>query len=188
MRPQSRMEIVNQETETRPRLNRERIRETLHEIIKPEVDEKAILRTLLDAASDQFKEYFNNIPECLERERIQLATQFYRDVANMRASLYRDYKSNIHLSTSDKDFRPSKLGWAEDKRIAKVLDRNPALERVWNSIKALAYSWHHEITSRVAAKEGFLADGAKGPEDCPGLSDSCRIKLQNYLEQFCLEA
>jgi ArsR family metal-binding transcriptional regulator len=33
----------------------------------------------------------------------------------------------------------------------------------------------------------LLADGVKGPEDCPGLSNSSRTKLQKYLEQFVLE-
>ena len=34
----------------------------------------------------------------------------------------------------------------------------------------------------------LVADGAKGPEDCPGLSDPYKTKLQNYLEQFPLGA
>ena len=33
----------------------------------------------------------------------------------------------------------------------------------------------------------LVADGAKGPEDCPGLSDPSRTKLQDYLKDFCLE-
>ena len=33
----------------------------------------------------------------------------------------------------------------------------------------------------------LVADGVKGPEDCPGLSDPYKTKLQKYLEQFCLE-
>jgi ArsR family metal-binding transcriptional regulator len=33
----------------------------------------------------------------------------------------------------------------------------------------------------------LVADGVKGPEDCPGLSDPYKTKLQEYLEQFCLE-
>ena len=33
----------------------------------------------------------------------------------------------------------------------------------------------------------LVADGVKGPEDCPGLCDPYRTKLQKYLEQFCLE-
>jgi ArsR family metal-binding transcriptional regulator len=32
----------------------------------------------------------------------------------------------------------------------------------------------------------LVAEGVKGPEDCPGLSDPYRTKLQKYLEQFCL--
>jgi ArsR family metal-binding transcriptional regulator len=30
----------------------------------------------------------------------------------------------------------------------------------------------------------LLSDGAKGPEDCPGLTESCRNLLQNYLARF----
>ena len=33
----------------------------------------------------------------------------------------------------------------------------------------------------------LVAEGVKGPEDCPGLNDSRKTKLQKYLEQFCLE-
>ncbi len=33
----------------------------------------------------------------------------------------------------------------------------------------------------------LAADGVKGPEDCPGLSDPNKAKLQKYLEQFCLQ-
>jgi ArsR family metal-binding transcriptional regulator len=33
----------------------------------------------------------------------------------------------------------------------------------------------------------LVADGVKGPEDCPGLSDPSKTKLPEYLEQFCLE-
>jgi len=33
----------------------------------------------------------------------------------------------------------------------------------------------------------LVAEGVKGPEDCPGLNDSRNTKLQKYLEQFCLE-
>ncbi len=33
----------------------------------------------------------------------------------------------------------------------------------------------------------LVAEGVKGPEDCPGLNDSHKTKLQKYLEQFCLE-
>jgi ArsR family metal-binding transcriptional regulator len=33
----------------------------------------------------------------------------------------------------------------------------------------------------------LVADGVKGPKDCPGLNDPYRTKLQKYLEQFCLE-
>ncbi len=32
----------------------------------------------------------------------------------------------------------------------------------------------------------LVADGVKGPEDCPGLSDPYKTKLQKYLEKFCL--
>ncbi len=34
----------------------------------------------------------------------------------------------------------------------------------------------------------LVADGVKGPEDCPGLIDPYRTKLQKYLEQFPLES
>ena len=34
----------------------------------------------------------------------------------------------------------------------------------------------------------FVAEGVKGPKDCPGLSHPSRAKLQDYLEQFCLES
>ncbi len=33
----------------------------------------------------------------------------------------------------------------------------------------------------------LVAEGVKGPEDCPGLNDSHKTKLQKYLEQFYLE-
>ena len=33
----------------------------------------------------------------------------------------------------------------------------------------------------------LVADGVKGPKDCPGLSNPSRTKLQDYLEPFCLE-
>jgi ArsR family metal-binding transcriptional regulator len=33
----------------------------------------------------------------------------------------------------------------------------------------------------------LVADGVKGPEDCPGLNDPYKARLQKYLEQFCLE-
>ncbi len=33
----------------------------------------------------------------------------------------------------------------------------------------------------------LVTDGVKGPEDCPGLSDPHKTKLQKYLEPFCLE-
>lgn len=33
----------------------------------------------------------------------------------------------------------------------------------------------------------LVADGVKGPEDCPGLNDSAKGKLQTYLEPFHLE-
>jgi len=33
----------------------------------------------------------------------------------------------------------------------------------------------------------LVADGVKEPEDCPGLSDPYKARLQKYLEQFCLE-
>jgi ArsR family metal-binding transcriptional regulator len=33
----------------------------------------------------------------------------------------------------------------------------------------------------------LVADGVKGPEDCPGLSDPNKAKLQNYLVQYPLE-
>jgi ArsR family metal-binding transcriptional regulator len=33
----------------------------------------------------------------------------------------------------------------------------------------------------------LVADGAKGPKDCPGLSHPSRAKLQDYLELFCPE-
>jgi len=33
----------------------------------------------------------------------------------------------------------------------------------------------------------MVADGVKGPDDCPGLSDPNKTTLQKYLEQFCLE-
>ncbi len=33
----------------------------------------------------------------------------------------------------------------------------------------------------------LVADGVKGPKDCPGLSNPSRTKLETYLEQFCLE-
>jgi len=33
----------------------------------------------------------------------------------------------------------------------------------------------------------LVADGVKGPEDCPGLGDPNKTTLQQYLEQFCLE-
>ncbi len=34
----------------------------------------------------------------------------------------------------------------------------------------------------------LVADGVKGPEDCPGLIDPYRTNLQKYLEQFPLES
>ncbi len=34
----------------------------------------------------------------------------------------------------------------------------------------------------------LVADGVKGPEDCPGLSDVYKTNLRNYLEQFPLGA
>ena len=33
----------------------------------------------------------------------------------------------------------------------------------------------------------LVADGAKGPEDCPGLGDAKMVKLKKYLEQFTPE-
>jgi ArsR family metal-binding transcriptional regulator len=33
----------------------------------------------------------------------------------------------------------------------------------------------------------LVADGVKGPEDCPGLSEPNKTKLHDYLEQFSLE-
>jgi hypothetical protein len=33
----------------------------------------------------------------------------------------------------------------------------------------------------------LVADGVKGPEDCPGLSNASKTKLQEYLNPFCLE-
>ena len=33
----------------------------------------------------------------------------------------------------------------------------------------------------------LVADGAKGPEDCPALTDSEKTKLQQYLEPFSRE-
>jgi ArsR family metal-binding transcriptional regulator len=33
----------------------------------------------------------------------------------------------------------------------------------------------------------LVADGVKGPKDCPGLSNPSRTKLQDYLRQFSLE-
>jgi ArsR family metal-binding transcriptional regulator len=33
----------------------------------------------------------------------------------------------------------------------------------------------------------LVADGVKEAKDCPGLSDPHKTKLQEYLEQFCLE-
>jgi ArsR family metal-binding transcriptional regulator len=32
-----------------------------------------------------------------------------------------------------------------------------------------------------------VAEGAKGPEDCPSLDDSSRLKLSGYLSRFCFE-
>jgi ArsR family metal-binding transcriptional regulator len=34
----------------------------------------------------------------------------------------------------------------------------------------------------------LVADGVKGPKDCPGLSDPSKTKMQDYLEQFCPES
>ena len=34
----------------------------------------------------------------------------------------------------------------------------------------------------------LMAEGAKGPEDCPGLNNSYKVKLKQYLEQFFLES
>jgi hypothetical protein len=33
----------------------------------------------------------------------------------------------------------------------------------------------------------LVADGVKGPKDCPGLGDPHKTKLQEYLEQFSPE-
>jgi len=33
----------------------------------------------------------------------------------------------------------------------------------------------------------LVADGVKGPEDCPGLGDPDKTKLKKYIEQFSLE-
>jgi len=33
----------------------------------------------------------------------------------------------------------------------------------------------------------LVAEGAKGPEDCPPLREEKRMKLQEYMEQFHLD-
>jgi ArsR family metal-binding transcriptional regulator len=84
-------------------------------------------------------------------------------------------KQEIHDAWEKRDqIKPSFQGIAKPQilDILRLLPRNNC--RLCGQPTCMVFSF-------------LVADGVKGPEDCPGLNESARTKLRGYLEHFRLE-
>ena len=113
---------------------------------------------------------------------VQLATfdlrkQFYRQSLSWDLAIFGQQHDSELLSrfTNDVGGLQTGLSTLFGKALVEPLKMIACL------IVASFISWQLLVFSLL------VAEGVKGPEDCPGLNDSHKTKLQKYLEQFCFE-